>query len=109
MGYVGLSNAVLLAQNNKVVGVDLDPSKVEKLNSKISPIFDRDITKFLQTKALDIRATTDLASAVSGSDFTIISTPTDYDENSQYFDTKSVETVIGETIKISPDTTIIIK
>jgi len=109
LGYVGLSNAVLLAQNNKVVGVDLDPSKVEKLNSKISPIFDRDITKFLQTKALDIRATTDLASAVSGSDFTIISTPTDYDENSQYFDTKSVETVIGETIKISPDTTIIIK
>lgn len=109
LGYVGLSNAVLLAQHNEVIGVDLDLNKVDKLNSRISPIVDSDITQFLKTKALNIRATTDLASAVQGSDFTIISTPTDYDENSRYFDTRSVETVIDKTIETSPSTTIIIK
>lgn len=93
-GYVGLSNAVLLAQHNSVYAVDIVEDKVKLINERKSPIVDDEISKYLEEKDLDLTATTDGAKAYSQADFVIISTPTDYDAQKNYFNTSSVEAVI---------------
>ncbi len=109
IGYVGLSNAVLLAQHNEVKALDIIPEKVELLNKGISPILDEDISFFLKNKKLNLTATLDVNEAFVGADYVIVSTPTNYDENQNFFDTSSVESVIGQVLEINPLTTIIIK
>lgn len=109
LGYVGLSNAVLLSQHNTVYAVDVVEEKVRLLNEKISPIHDDDITNYLQSKKLDLHPTTDLIKSVVESDFLIISTPTNYDENTNRFDTKSIYEVAKIAIQNNPQITIIIK
>ncbi len=108
-GYVGLSMAVLLAQNNKVTAVDIIKEKVEKINSGISPIADREIEEYLQTKHLNLTATTDGESAYKDAEIVIISTPTNYDPSKNYFDTSSVENVISQVIRTNPDAIMIVK
>lgn len=108
-GYVGLSMAVLLAQNNEVKAVDIIPEKVEMINSGKSPIVDKEIQEYLETKKLDLVATTDASEAYKDAEFIIISTPTNYDPGKNYFDTSSVESVIKEVIAVNPDAIMIVK
>jgi len=108
-GYVGLSMAILLAQNNEVTAVDIIPEKVEMINNKKSPIIDKEIEEYLANKELNLVATTDGASAYKNAELVIISTPTNYDPNKNYFDTSSVETVIEQVIEVNPDAVMIVK
>lgn len=108
-GYVGLSMAVLLSQHNEVKAVDIIPEKVEMINNKKSPIADKEIEEYLAKKNLNLVATTDSISAYKDAEFVIISTPTNYDEKKNYFDTSSVESVIKQVISVNPNAVMIIK
>lgn len=108
-GYVGLSMAVLLAQHNSVRAVDIIPEKVDRINSRISPIADKEIEEYLAAKELDLEATTDGDDAYRDADFVIVSTPTNYDPSKNYFDTSSVEKVIRQVMSVNPDAVMVVK
>lgn len=108
-GYVGLSIATLLSQNNEVVALDIIPEKVEMINRGISPIRDNEIEDFLKNKNLNLRATLDYKEAFEGAEFVVISTPTNYDDVQNYFDTSSVEDIIQKVISMGIDTTMVVK
>ncbi|MGX4668322.1 nucleotide sugar dehydrogenase [Cerasibacillus sp. JNUCC 74] len=108
-GYVGLSNAVLLAQHNEVVALDIMQKKVDMINSKQSPIVDTEIDNFLKNKELKLRATTDMEEAYKDADYVVISTPTNYDPDKNYFDTSTVEAVIRNVLDTNPNAVMIIK
>lgn len=108
-GYVGLSNSILLSQHNEVYAVDIIPEKVDMINNKKSPIVDAEIEEYLSTKDLHLTATTDVELAYKDADFVIISTPTNYDPQKNYFDTSSVESVIELVMKINPNAIMVVK
>ena len=108
-GYVGLSNAILLAQHNEVVALDIVQEKIDMINNKKSPIVDKEIEEFLANKELNLVATTDILKAYKDAEFVIISTPTDYDPEKNYFNTRSVESVIENVLSINQNATMIIK
>lgn len=109
VGYVGLSNAVLLSQYNHVVAFDISEERVDMVNRRISPIVDDEIERYLKEKELDIVATTNAEEAFFDAEFVIVSTPTDYDPNKSYFDTSSVESVIETVLTVNPSATVVIK
>lgn len=108
-GYVGLSNAVILAQNHQVFAVDVDPAKIEMLRHLVSPIADAELEDYLATHELDLTPTLDAEVAYRDAEFVVVATPTNYDEDSNYFDTSSVETVIDTALTVNPGATIVIK
>ena len=109
LGYVGLSNAVLLAQHNEVIGVDISQERVDALNARKCPIIDAELSEYLAEKDLDLFASTDLKASLYGADYVIVSTPTNYDEKTNFFDTSSVEKVIAEVTESEPKTCIVVK
>jgi UDPglucose 6-dehydrogenase len=109
IGYVGLSNAILLSQHHEVVAVDVSPERVNMINSRISPLVDPEVQQYLSEKELNLIATTDITTALAHAEYAIVSTPTNYDPKLNFFDTSTVKTVIKQITEISPDTTIIIK
>ena len=108
-GYVGLSNAILLAQHNEVIALDIIKEKVDMINNKKSPIIDTEIKEYLATKDLNLRATTDNFEAYKDAEYVIISTPTNYDSEKNYFNTRTVEAVIVNVLSINPDAIMVIK
>ena len=109
LGYVGLSNAVILAQHNEVIGIDISEDRVNSLNARKSPIFDADLCKFLAEKTLNLTATTELNKTVQGADYVIVATPTNYDETTNFFDTSSIETIIAKVVALAPSACIVIR
>ena len=109
IGYVGLSNAVLLAQNNEVIAVDVSQDRVDAVNARKSPIIDAELSQYLAEKDLDLYACLDLQAAVLGADYVIVSTPTNYDEKTSFFDTSSVEAVITDVVETEPSACIVVK
>ena len=109
LGYVGLSNAVLLAQHNEVIGVDISLERVEALNARESPIIDAELSDYLANKDLNLFVSTDLNFSVERADYVIVSTPTNYDEKTNFFDTSSVESVIAHVIEAEPNACIVVK
>ena len=109
IGYVGLSNAILLSQKNEVIALDVNSEKVIQLNNRVSPIQDNDIEDYLSNKNLNLKATSNKKEAYDNADFVIIATPTDYDTETNYFNTSSIEEVIKDIIEINPDSVIVLK
>lgn len=109
LGYVGLSNAVVLAQHHEVVAVDVDQHRVDLLNDRKSPIEDRELEEYLATKPLSLTSTLDKAAAYADARFVVVATPTDYDERTNYFNTSTVESVIADVLAVNTDATIIVK
>ena len=109
LGYVGLSNAVLLAQHNEVIGVDISQDRVDALNARKSPIIDTELAQYLAEKDLNLSASIDLRSSLAKADYVIVSTPTNYDNKTNCFDTSSVESVISQVIESTPDVCIVVK
>ena len=109
LGYVGLSNAVLLAQHNEVIGVDISQERVDALNARKSPIIDGELSEYLAEKDLNLSASTDLNVSVRSADYVIVSTPTNYDEKTNFFNTSSVYSVISQVIEREPNACIVVK
>ena len=109
VGYVGLSNAILLAQHHQVTALDINPNIVSSLNSRKAHIKDQEIEDYLANKPLDLKATTDAGQAIPGADYVVIATPTNYNEQTNYFDTSSVDQMIDKVVKLNPHAKVVIK